>query len=185
VIGTVDLAITSVAHLKTVVGQGFSMGINVTINNQGEQPATFNVTTYANASVVNNVTNISLLNGGSTILTLMWNTTGWSYGNYTVSAYVWPVAGETNLSNNNFTGGWVVVAGIGDLTGGTPNPYDFVPDGKVQIVDVSIVSKFFGKKVPPAPSNCDVSGPTIGVPDGKVDITDVATVSKHFGQHYP
>ena len=74
---------------------------------------------------------------------------------------------------------------VGDLTGGTPNPYDFVPDGKVQIVDVAVVAKFFGQKVPPAPANCDVSGPTLGVPDGKILIDDVALVAKHFGQHYP
>jgi hypothetical protein len=70
------------------------------------------------------------------------------------------------------------------LTGGTSNPFDFVPDGRVQIIDVAVVAKFFGQKVPPAPANCDVTGPTIGVPDGKVQIDDVATVSKHFGQHY-
>jgi hypothetical protein len=78
-----------------------------------------------------------------------------------------------------------VVAGVGDLTGGTPNALDFVPDGKVQIVDIAVVARYFGQKVPPAPPNCDVSGTTIGVPDGKIDITDVATVAKHFGEHYP
>ncbi len=77
------------------------------------------------------------------------------------------------------------MAGVGDLTGGTPNALDFVPDKKVDITDVAITAKFFGQKVPPAPANCDISGSTVGVPDGKIDITDVATVAKHFGQHYP
>ncbi len=47
-----------------------------------------------------------------------------------------------------------------------------------------MVAKCFAQKAPPAPANCDVTGPTIGVPDGKIQIDDVATVSKHFGQHY-
>jgi len=128
---------------------------------------------------------VTLAKAASAALAFVWNTTGSPYGNYTISAYAEPVLGETDTADNNFTGGWVIVAGVGDLTGGTPNPYDFVPDGKVLIEDVSIVAKFFGQKVPPAPANVDLTGPTITVPDGKILIDDVATVSKHFGQHYP
>jgi len=77
-----------------------------------------------------------------------------------------------------------MVAGVGDLTGGTPNALDFVPDGKVDIVDVAIAARYFGQNAPPAPPNCDVTGPTISVPDGKIQIDDVATVAKYFGKHY-
>jgi hypothetical protein len=97
--------------------------------------------------------------------------------------------GETITTITVTSGGtylaWFVVAGVGDLTGGTPNAYDFVPDGKVDIVDVAVVAKFLGQKVPPAPGNCDVSGPTPGLPDGKIDISDVALVAKLYGEHYP
>jgi hypothetical protein len=182
-VGADDVSINSVNHEKTVVGQGLSMRINVTAGNPGNYAETFNVTSYANASSIAMQT-VTLSSGGSTVVTFTWNTTGFAYGNYTISAYAWPVPGEINISNNNLTGGWVRVAGVGDLTGGTPNALDFVPDGKVDITDVAITAKFFGQKVPPAPANCDVSGTTVGVPDGKVDITDVATVAKHFGQHY-
>ena len=34
---------------------------------------------------------------------------------------------------------------IGDLTGGTPNPYDFISDGKVNIRDISIIARHFGE----------------------------------------
>jgi hypothetical protein len=129
--------------------------------------------------------NVTLNGGEFATLTTQWNTTGFAYDNYTISAYAEPVSGEINIGDNNCTGGFVFVAGQGDLTGGTPNALDFVPDGQVNIVDVSVVAKFFSQKVPPAPANCDVSGPTPGLPDGKIDITDVATVAKHFGQHYP
>ena len=128
---------------------------------------------------------VTLSSGNSTSITFPWNTTGFLYGNYTIGAYAMPVLGETNTADNNRTGGFVFVAGQGDLTGGTPNPYDFMPDGYDHIEDVSVVAKSFGQKVPPPPANCDVSGTTIGVPDGKIDISDVALVAKNYGHFYP
>jgi hypothetical protein len=73
---------------------------------------------------------------------------------------------------------------VGDLTGGTPNPWGFVPDGKVDGKDIAIVALCFGS-APGCPppyvwnSNCDVNG------DGKVDGKDIATVALHFGQADP
>ena len=129
---------------------------------------------------------VTLSSGNSANITFIWNSAGLARGNYTMWAYAWPVLGETYTVDNNFTANCiVVVSGVGDLTGKTPNPFDFVPDGRVYIEDVAVVSKFFGYKVPPTPANCDVTGPTIGVPDGKIQIDDVATVSKQFGQLYP
>jgi hypothetical protein len=72
---------------------------------------------------------------------------------------------------------------VGDITGGTSNLLDFVPDGKVDMKDVGIVARYFGQAVPPAPSNCDITGPTAGVPDGTIDMRDVGTVARHFGEH--
>jgi outer membrane protein assembly factor BamB len=43
-----DVAVTNVASSKTVVGQGFSAFINVTVANQGGYTETFNVTAYCN-----------------------------------------------------------------------------------------------------------------------------------------
>jgi outer membrane protein assembly factor BamB len=130
---------------------------------------------------------ITLSSGNSANITFPWNTAGFLYGNYTISAYAWPVPGETNTADNNCTGAFVFVAGQGDLTGHDPqNALDFAPDGRVDITDVAVVAKFFSQKVPPAPANCDVSGIMgIGLPDGKIDITDVATVAKNYGNFYP
>jgi parallel beta-helix repeat protein len=182
--GVHEIGIVHAAVSKTVVGRGCSLSVKLEISDYGFYDEDFPVTVYTNTSIA--VTrNIALAAGEAVNITLTLDTTCCAYGNYTVNAYAWPVLNEANVLDNNFTGGWVFVAGIGDLTGGTPKALDFVPDGKVQIVDVSIVAKFFGQKVPPAPANCDVSGATVGMPDGKIDITDVATVAKHFGQHYP
>jgi len=178
-----DVAVLNVTSSKTVVGQNLTAFINMAVVNDGDSFETFNITARADAIVIG-TEEVVLASGNSTTITFAWNTTSSAYGNYTINAYAWPGVNETNTANNNSTDGWVVVAGVGDLTGGTPNALDFVPDGKVDIVDVAIVARYFGQKAPPAPPNCDVTGPTIGVPDGKVQIDDVATVAQHFGKHY-
>jgi peptide/nickel transport system substrate-binding protein len=180
--GFPDVAVTDFASSKTVVFQGCSMNVTVTVANLGGLAEDFSVTVYANATAIN-TQSFSLISGSNETRAFMCNT-GLAYGNYTLKATADLVSGDTNTTNNNFTGAWVFVAGVGDLTGGTSNPYDFVPDGKVLIDDVAVVSKCFAQKVPPAPANCDVSGPTTGVPDGKILIDDVAMVSRHFGQRY-
>jgi hypothetical protein len=178
-----DIAVANLTSAKTVIGQGYTGSINVTFDNLGNKIEAFNATVYANSTCIHSEQ--TMLAMTNCTLSFRWNTTGFAYGNYTISACAEPVSGETNIANNNFTGGWIVVAGVGDLTGGTPNAWDFVPDGKVLIVDISVVAKCFGQMVPPAPANCDVSGATVGVPDGKILIDDVALVAKHFGEHYP
>jgi hypothetical protein len=178
-----DVAVTETLCPKTIVGQGYSMQIDISLANKALNYETFYVTISANTTTLKTQT-VTLVGSTFKTLTLTWNTTGFAMGSYTISAYAAPVPGETDTADNNFTGGWVRVSIKGDLTGGTPNAYDFVPDGKVDILDVAVVAKCFGQKVPPAPANCDVSGSTIGVPDGKIDITDVATVAQHYGEHY-
>ena len=180
--GLVDVAVTDFASSKTVVFQGYSMNVTITVANLGDVAEDFSVTVYANTTAIN-TQSFSLISGSDETRAFVCNT-GLAYGNYTLKAAADLFSGETNTADNTCTGGWVKLAGVGDLTGGTPNPLDFVPDGKVLIEDVAVVAKCFGQKVPPAPANCDVSGPTMGVPDGKILIDDVALVSKHFGQHY-
>ncbi len=180
--GVHDVAVINVTSAKTVVGRGDCGNLTVSVQNQGNFED-FEVTVFANTTIVETL-NFTLTSGSAESQVFTWNTSSLTYGNYTTNAYAWPVEGENDTENNNCTGGWVFVAGVGDLTGGTANPFDFVPDGKVLIEDVAVVAKFFGQNVPPAPANSGVSGTTIGVPDGKIDITDVATVAKCYGQRY-
>jgi hypothetical protein len=174
-----DVAVTDVTLSKTVVGQGYDMNINVTAANLGDRTETFNVTAYANVTLIASQ-NVTLPAGNSTTVTFVWNTTGFANGNYTISAYAWPVQGETKTDNNNCTGGWVIVSLVGDITG--PNGW---PDGKVDIMDLNLMARNFGKTVPPGPPNCDLTGPTPGLPDGKIDIRDISALAKHFGETTP
>lgn len=114
------------------------------------------------------------------VLVFIWNATGVPFGNYTVDAVADTVPGEVNTADNTLTDSWVVVSTVGDITGPTG-----WPDGKVDMRDVGLVAKHFGENVPPAPPNCDLTGPTLGVPDGKIDMRDVGTVAKHFGEQDP
>lgn len=176
---TADIATLDVKRHKTVVGQGYNCRINVTVKNEGSFPETFNLTLYANTSVIE-TKEIILESGASTTITFTWNTTCFAKGNYTIWAYAWPVPGETDTADNTFVNGWVVVAMVGDIAGiGTfPNT---LPDGKIDMKDVAVVSKQFGIHHPDPRyiPNYDING------DGKNDMKDIAIVSKQFGKHDP
>lgn len=123
--------------------------------------------------------------GKTTSLTITWNATGVAIGNYTISAYAWPLSGETDTSNNNCTGGWVIVSIVGDITG--PNGW---PDGNVTMRDVAVVARAFGSDGPnylypgsPPSSNWNPNADLNN--DGTVNMRDVALVARNFGQHSP
>jgi hypothetical protein len=170
-----DVGIAGYVAGKTVVGGGYALGMEVEILNYGSSDENFLVTVYANSSTA--VTQrVELARSSSTNITLTWNTTGFAYGNYTISVCAGPVPGETNTADNNFTGGWIIVSLVGDITGP-----DGLPDGKVDILDVAAVAMICYVKYP-SPQynpNYDINS------DGKIDIVDIAKVGKQYGKHYP
>jgi len=172
-----DIAITNVIPSKTVVGQGFSLNVNVTAANQGDYTESFNVTVYANTTIIETKTNITLTSGNTTNITFIWNTTGFAKGNYTIKAVANPLLGETDTDDNTRTDGWVIVAMVGDISSDIPG----VPDGKVDMVDMYEVAKRFGLNYPDPRfvANFDVDG------DNKIDMVDMWIVSKEFGKIDP
>ena len=135
--------------------------------------------------------------GNQTTLTFTWNTTGFVKGNYVISANATTVPGETDTTDNTLTDGVVTVACPGDITGPTPN----VPDGTVNMRDVSLVAKGFGANLvtdPASPkygeywhstpcaqcphsANCDLTGQTPGLPDDTINMRDTSLVASLFG----
>jgi hypothetical protein len=182
-----DVAVTGVFPSKTVVGEGYPMNITVKVKDYGTFNEVFNVTVYANTTAIE-TREISLISGASAALTFTWNTSGFVKGNYTIDAYAWPVQSETDIGDNRYVNGVVVVAMVGDITG-----FGVWPDGKVDIKDVSLVAKAFGSVLGeggyywhlklcsgcPHSPNCDINN------DGVIDIKDVALVSKQFGKIDP
>ena len=171
-----DIAIMHISLSKTIVGQGYSMNINVTIANKGNFTETLNLTVYANTTIVE-TKEIILGSGTSVTLSLIWNTSGFVKGNYTIWAFAWPVEDETNTADNTFMGGVVFVGVPCDLTGPTPG----VPDGICNMRDIGyICSKFM--TTPSNPNwnpNADITGPT-GVPDNIVNMRDIGEACKNF-----
>jgi hypothetical protein len=118
---------------------------------------------------------VTLESGASTTLTFVWNTIGWPKGNYTISAYAWPVPGETNTADNMLSDGWVFVSIPGDINA----------DRKVDLKDVFAVGKAFGTtRQGPNPSgriyssNCDIND------DDKIDLKDYYTTCKNYGKSW-
>ena len=182
-----DIGIFNPEQWKTVVFQGFPLCTYGSTINYGNNSENISIIAYANG--------IPFDSKNSTLQAKTWNTTGFTFTskfgwnttslaksvNYSLSFYVEPVPGETDTADNNFTSGWVVVSMPGDLTGGTSNPWDFVPDGKVDGKDIAIVALCYGSAPGCQPPwiwnpNSDVNN------DGKVDGKDIALVAIHFGE---
>jgi parallel beta-helix repeat protein len=155
---------TSLFFARTIVGQNTTMTTTITLVNYGTYPRALNVTLYVNTTVIGTQTVNYVSNGTPIILEFAWNTTGFAYGNYTLSASIQPV-------NNNCTGGAVTVTIPGDVNG----------EGKVNMGDVVAILKAFGSTpgMPNYNANCDIDG------NGKVDMGDVVIALRNFGQHYP
>jgi hypothetical protein len=170
--GTSNIAVTNVNVLKTVLGQQFNMRINVTVENQGEQAETFNVTAYANTTIIDTLMNITLPAGNSTTVTLLLdNTTDLSKGNYTISAYASIIPGETDADDNTRTDGTITVTIRGDVDG----------DGDVDIYDVVKITSIYGLKFGDLGfnSNSDLDD------DDAITIYDVVRCTAHYGEKDP
>jgi len=166
-----DIAVTNVTISKTVVGQGYNASISVTVENQGDYTETFNVTCYANTTIITTFVNITLSSGNSTAINFTWNTSGFAYGNYTVSAYAWPVPSETDTGDNTFVDGVVTVVLAGDLN----------DDGIVDYRDINRVARMFGKTLgsPQWDPNSDI------IEDGIIDYRDINVPSRNYGKTRP
>ncbi len=153
--------------LKTVVGQRFPLDFNVFVMNYGNSTETFNVTAYANTTAIQTLT-ITLPGRSSTILNSTWDTTGFSYGNYTISVVADNVSGEADVSDNTRIAGAVHVGIPGDVNG----------DGYVGIDDIFEIAVHFGQEPWQRDWNprYDING------DNYVGVDDIFTAAIHFGE---
>ena len=163
-----DVAVTRIVVSKTVVGQGYSLLINVTVLNQALTYETFSVIIKANTTTVKTQA-ITLTSGSSTTITFTWNTTDVAYGNYTMSAVAETVLGETDASDNTYTNGIVIVTVPGDASG----------DGFVDVTDFAMLGKswFKGCLDPDYDPRVDYNN------DNFIDVTDFAILGRHWFQH--
>jgi len=167
-----DLAVTNIAALKDAVGQGFTCHVNVTVQNQGGYPETFNLTLKAGVTAIDVMLNLNLEIGASTTVTFVWNTTSFAKGNYALSAYASPVLGETETADNTMVNGTVYVGIPGDVDG----------NHIVNMLDLYKIAVSFGKIQPYGSvetANCDIDD------NGIINMLDLYIAATHFGQTDP
>jgi hypothetical protein len=172
-----DLAITSVKPSKTVVGRSYQCHINVTVLNMGGYSEIFNVTLYANSTVINLQT-LTLGARMSSTLSMSWDTTAFSYGNYNVTATASVVKFETSTGNNVLKNTLVLVTVPGDTNG----------DHTVNVLDLILVASHLGHTngdghTPYSADwykcmNTDVNN------DGQHNVLDLITCASHLGQNW-
>jgi len=173
--GTRDVAVTNVTTCKDgcvpfpTVGQNWTMHINVTVANQGNYTETFAVTTYANATMINQ-TQLVLPSAASLTFSFKWNAT-LAYGNYTISAVADTVPGETDTADNTYVGSTVLITVPGDVDG----------DLKVAPRDLALLIASYG-----APGGIRHYNPNADIDDShRVLAPDLALLIAHYGKHYP
>jgi hypothetical protein len=181
-LGTSDVAVTGITTSKTgclpmpTIGLTLSTRVNVAIENLGNFTETFNVTLEVSKLGIGGKSRIamrlvSLTPGAKGSLSFAWNTTGFTYGNYTLDAVASILPDENNVTNNAYVDGWIVLTIPGDYNG----------DFEVGPADFALFASAYGS-TPERPGwnpNCDVND------DNKVGPADFAQLSAHYGQHYP
>ena len=166
-----------IVPLKTVIGSGFTLHFNTFVFNYGSYAETFNVTTYANSTMIYSMPDHIVDSRNCAILNCAWNTSGFALGNYSLTASIDPVDGETDVNDNNSTQHWIVISIPGDITG--PTGY---PDSRVDMRDIAIIARHFGSVIIQPTgwdSNLDIND------DCKLDMIDIGTAARNFGKICP
>ena len=166
-----DVEVTTVAPINTAIGQGFMLNVSVTVANNGLFTETFDVAIHANGTQAASSQNVANLNAGqNTILIFQWNTTGWTIGNYTLSATATPVPGEPDTTDNSLVFGNINVMLLGDANG----------DGIVNMRDISyfITSHVFNAfaGLPRYNPQMDIDA------SGRIDTRDLLIIAINFGK---
>jgi hypothetical protein len=97
-----DVAVTNIVPEQTLIRQNQVVSVNVTAADPGNYTETFNVTLYCDSVQIGSQT-LTLNTGESRVLTFVWNTTGFSVGNYTLKATASTVPYEVSTQDNTVT----------------------------------------------------------------------------------
>jgi len=163
-----NIAVTDVTADPTVVYEGETVNILVTVSNQALTPQTLNITAYYDNDPIETQTINNLAPNTDLTITIYWNTANATPQSYTIKAVATQVPGETNLNDNTYVDGTVNIKITGDVNG----------DGQVDVADLTIVSIAFGnfEGEPDYNPIADLNH------DGVVDMRDLAKVARHLGE---
>jgi hypothetical protein len=165
--GIHDCAVTDISLSTTMIGESYPASVNVTIANEGTFVETISFSLRANGTVFN-TTQIVLAGLTSETIRVVWDTTGWTRGNYTISCNATQLIGESDIADNTMDDGNIFVTIAGDQDA----------DGDVDIFDIVIIAGAYGTSegeegyIPSA----DIDG------DGDVDIFDIVIAAGNYGK---
>lgn len=162
-----NLAVPDFTCVRAVVGWNYVVNATATIANQGGYTETFNVTFYAGATAVGQI-QLWLPPESNVVVLMVWNTSGFARGNYTMSVCAGPVPEESRTDDNFMADGVICVANPGDVNG----------DGKVDVRDLYAVARAYGSSEgqPNWSPACDINS------DGKVDTRDYYITCRNYGK---
>jgi hypothetical protein len=164
-----DLAITSVVPSRSWVYQGWQLDINATAKNLGSNSQTFNVAVYYDNSLIGTKQVVDLAPNAEITLIFVWNTSLVApCHNYTITGKIAILPWEFNVTNNIYTDGFVKVRFLGDVNG----------DGKVDMMDIYIVTKAFGSDPGHPRWNPDADMDQ----NNLIDMRDTWLTAKNFGK---
>jgi hypothetical protein len=105
-----DLAVTNVTLSRNEVSVGRSVEVYVSVTNEGNRSEDFTVNLYANETYVVSDNFVNLAAGTMQNCVLVWNTTGTIVNStYRIKAAVLPVPEETDLDDNIFENGFLLI----------------------------------------------------------------------------
>lgn len=165
--------VATVSSPKTIVGEGYSIPLNVTVTNQGSQEVIFYVACFANDTQIGKLA-LRLSSGTSTVASFLWNTTAFPHGTYSMTAEAWPItqqiglqtSQQANAVTDSAVDDWIIVTVPGDTDG----------DFTVGISDAILLSSAFNSRpnILRWNSNTDING------DSVVDIFDATILANNY-----
>ena len=167
--GVHDVAIANITPISKIIGVGYNALINVTLENHGTFPENFTITLYANDTIVDTIM-IQVNGNKSKIITILWNTTDWNKGNYTLKIQAEILPEENNITDNILSEGYVFLTIPGDVDG----------DRDIDIYDFVKIAGIYGcvKGDPNYKPERDINS------TGNIDIYDVVICGAHYGQNW-
>jgi len=162
-----NIAVAKIQSLKQVYDNWLAP-VYVTVKNFGTVNETFNVTIYANSTMIQRQQTSNLGPLQTTTITFSWNTTGIvPYANYTIKATADILENETDTSDNNLINGSVQTMKLGDTNN----------NRRIDIYDVVKVTAIYGVKS--SSTSWDIMADL--KPDGIINIYDVVQVTSMYG----
>ena len=160
-----EINLTEVVPYRSVVRQGYTLKIDVTVVNHGRYTENFDLALYANTIMISKL-NTYLTKGQSTKVTFTWNTIAVTYGYYMIHVEASVVPGEIDITDNTLTGDLVLVTIPGDVDG----------DRDVDASDLLELNSAYGSTLTDPNYNLN--------DDERIDVSDLFILGKNYGKTF-